>query len=166
MTEVWFSGEAMIRRTILYSVVLSLLLGGGAAGFDSGDVTAEARRGFEEILDLWRAEDFEGLYGRLEHPPDRGWEYFAQRIVYASRVPACCWEKLQDITTTAIDENRVVITARVGFEVEGVGTRFVTRDFYLRRSGGTWKLPMGVVLDLSEYNMHRIPRKIYERLPD
>jgi hypothetical protein len=55
------------------------------------------------------------------------------------------------------------IRARVKFEVEGVGTRFVVRDFPLHRSNGVWKLPMQVVLELSDYNLQRIPRKIYER---
>jgi hypothetical protein len=47
--------------------------------------------------------------------------------------------------------------------VEGVGTRFVARDFTLHRSNGVWKLPMEIILDLADYNLQRIPRKIYER---
>jgi hypothetical protein len=41
----------------------------------------------------------------------------------------------------------------------------VAGDFHLRRKGGIWKLPLQVVLDLSDYNPQRIPRKIYERQP-
>ncbi|KAF0215924.1 MAG: hypothetical protein FD174_3934 [Geobacteraceae bacterium] len=136
-----------------------------AVGFDPGALGVAARQGFEQILDLWRLEDYEGLYARLEHPPGHGWEYFAQRIVYASRVPACCWEKLQDVKVTVIDQDEVTINAKVGFEVEGVGTRFVTRDFHLRHIAGIWKLPMQDILDLSQYNLQRIPREIYEREP-
>jgi hypothetical protein len=147
------------------AVMLSLLVCTTAAPFTSGAVEASARQGFEQILDLWRSEDYEGLYGRLEHPRGQGWDYFAQRIVYGSRIPACCWEKLQEVTVTVVDQDRVTINARVGFEVEGVGTRFVAGVFHLRRSGGIWKLPLQVVLDLSDYNFQRIPRKIYERQP-
>ena len=80
-----------------------------------------------QILELWRAENYEGLFVRLEHTPEQGWPYFAQRIVYGSRIPACCWEMLQDIRVTVLDAENVVIKARVGFEVEGVGTRQAER---------------------------------------
>ncbi len=141
---------------------LLLLVFCPVAGADSS-TEAAARWGFEQILDLWRAENYEELYNRLERPPDKGWDYFAQRIVYASRLPACCWEKLQDVKTAVLDDDTVIVSARVGFEVEGVGTRFVVRDFALHRRDGVWMLPMGVILDLADYNLQRIPRKIYER---
>jgi hypothetical protein len=126
---------------------------------------AAAQQGFEEILDLWRAERYEELYARLEHTPDKGWPYFAERIVYASRLPACCWEKLQDVQVTVTDPNTVTINAKVGFEAEGFGVRFVVRDFTLRRRNGVWQLPMQLILELANYNIQRIPRKIYEREP-
>lgn len=156
----------MFGRVIAYAFLL-FLVSCPAAGADSGDsAAAEARWGFEQILDFWRAEDYEGLYARLEHPPDKGWEYFAQRIVYASRRPACCWEKLQEVKTTVVNADTVIVSARVGLEVEGAGTRFVVRDFTLHRSDGVWKLPMDVILDLADYNLQRIPRKFYERRLD
>ncbi len=152
----------MARRTLCFAILCLLFVVGQAAGYDTA---AQAQRGLEEILDLWRAEDYEGLYARLEHSDQRGWEYFAERIVYASRIPACCWEKLQDVKARVVDADHVVVSARVGLEVEGVGTRFVTRDFPLHRSAGVWRLPMQVILDLSEYNLQRIPRKVYVREP-
>jgi hypothetical protein len=152
----------MFGRMVAWAALL-LLVSGPATGADSSSTAAAARWGFEQILDLWRAENYEELYDRLEHPPDRGWDYFAQRIVYASRLPACCWEKLQDVKTAVLDDDTVTISARVGFEGEGVGTRFVVRDFTLHRRAGVWTLPMEVVLDLADYNLQRIPRKIYER---
>jgi hypothetical protein len=146
-------------------VLLLLLAFGRAAAFSPHQVTTEARIAFEQILDLWRAEELERLYGRLADPAQKGWGYFAERMVYASRVPACCWEKLQEVSVSARNADHVVISARVGFEVEGVGTRFVTRDFHLQRIDGIWKLPMDDVLNLSAYNFQRIPRKIYQRTP-
>ncbi|HEY6008846.1 MAG TPA: hypothetical protein VIU40_11030 [Geobacteraceae bacterium] len=156
----------MVSKVFRYAVLFLLLVSGPVVGADYGSAATEARRGFEEILDLWRAENYEGLFARLEHPPGKGWEYFAQRIVYASRLPACCWEKLQEVKVTAIDADNVIINARVGFEVEGVGTRYVVQEFHLHRSGGIWKLPLSVILDLADYNIQRIPRKIYERRLD
>ena len=156
----------MIRGVLGYVILLLSLAAVPAPAVSGSGAGAEARRGFEQILDLWRAENYEGLYARLEHPPDKGWEYFAQRIVYASRLPACCWEKLQEVKTAEIDADTVIINARVGFEAEGVGTRFVVREFTLRRSGGVWRLPMQVILDLADCNFQRIPRKVYDRRLD
>jgi hypothetical protein len=136
-----------------------------AAGFNPSDVEESALHGFEKILDLWRAEDYEGLFAHLTHPPEDDWNYFAGRIVYASRIPACCWEQLQNIKLHAAGKDKVVINARLGLEEEGVGTRFVTRDFVLTLVDGVWRMPMRDVLDLSKYNLQRIPRKIYEIEP-
>ena len=153
----------MVRMVLRYAF-LFLLLASSPAGANSGNnVAAEAQQGFKEILDLWRAENYEGLFTRLEHPPDKGWTFFAQRIVYASRIPACCWEMLQEVQTTVFGTDNVMINARVGFEVEGVGTRFVVRDFTLHSNRGVWMLPLQVILDLADYNFQRIPRKVYER---
>lgn len=146
-------------------VLLLLLAFDQAAAFSPHQATTEARIAFEQILDLWRGEELERLYARLDDPTEKGWDYFAERMVYASRVPACCWEKLQNVSISARNADHVVISARVGFEVEGVGTRFVTRDFHLLRINGIWKLPMDDVLDLSAYNFQRIPRRIFQRTP-
>ncbi len=151
----------MFSKAVACAALL-LLVSCPMAGAGSS-TEAAALSGLEQILDLWRAEDYEELYTRLEHPPDKGWDYFAQRIVYASRLPACCWEKLQDVKTSLVSDDTVIISARVGFELEGVGTRFVVRDFTLHRRDGVWMLPMEVILDLANYNLQRIPRKIYER---
>lgn len=153
----------MISRILRHALLLLFLASTPALADNAGFVAVEAQQGFKEILELWRADSYEGLYSRLEHSPEKDWQFFAQRIVYASRIPACCWEMLQDVQVTVLDADNAVIKARVGFEVEGVGTRFVVRDFTLRRSNGMWKLPMHVVLELSDYNLQRIPRKVYER---
>jgi hypothetical protein len=145
-------------------LILLSVLPGGVTGRTVA-TEDEARQGFEQILDLWRGEDYEGLFARLDHPAGQGWGYFAERIVYASRIPACCWEKIQEVGVVVLDENRVVLTAKVGLEVAGVGTRFVTKEFRLRRVAGVWKLPMHEILDLSAYNRQRVPRKVYERQP-
>lgn len=156
----------MVRRALRYAFLLLFLVSTPAAAGSGSNTAAEGQQGFKEVLDLWRAENYEGLFIRLEHPPDKGWAYFAQRIVYASRIPACCWEMLQDVKITVLDADNVTINARVGFEVEGVGTRFLVRDFALHRNRGVWMLPLQVVLDLADYNFQRIPRKVYERQID
>lgn len=156
----------MYRTLLLYAALLLFLLPRPACADRDGVVALQAQLGFKEILVIWRSEDYEGLFARLESTPGRGWGYFAERIVYASRIPACCWEMLQDTRMTVVDGDTVVINARVGMEVEGVGTRFVVRDFELHRVNGVWKLPQHVVLDLADYNFQRLPRRVYERQPN
>ncbi len=153
----------MIGKVLRYALLVLFLALSPVVASSAANVAPEAEQGFREILELWRAENYESLFDRLEHPPGKGWRYFAERIVYASRLPACCWEMLQDVKGTVHDADSVTINARVGFEVEGVGTRFVVRDFRLHRRNGVWKLPLEVVLDLADYNLQRIPRKVYER---
>ncbi len=156
----------MRLKVILTTAALTLFICGSAVIAGAESPEEEARQAFAQILDLWRSEAYEALFARLSHPPDQGWDYFAGHIVYASRIPACCWEMIQDVRATALGRDQVVIHAKVGLEVEGVGTRFVTRDFSLRRVDGIWMLPMLDILDLSQYNLQRIPRLIYERQAD
>lgn len=126
---------------------------------------AEALRGFEEILDLWRGDNYDALYARLVHSPGSDAWKFADQLNHSGRRPACCWEKLQDVTVTVVDQGRVDIFARLGIEVEGVGTRFVTRTFSLVKQGGVWRLPEADVITLAEPNMQRIPKEYLYRSP-
>ncbi|RII25392.1 MAG: hypothetical protein CXR31_14465 [Geobacter sp.] len=117
-----------------------------------------ARQGLEEILDLWRGEEFETLSLRISYSGGISQGSFLERIVYASRVPACCWEKLQDVEAVWLGEGRVSIKARVGLESGGIS--FVKHSFYLVREDGVWKVPAADILALAAPNMQRIPRKI------
>jgi hypothetical protein len=126
-------------------------------------ITGEARRGFEEILDLWRQENFDELYDRLI--PDTGsdrWD-FVDQLNHSARRPACCWEKIAEVTVVYLDDTTVLLTARLGIEVVGFGTRFVTRTFRLVKEAGVWRLPESDILSLAEPNMQRIPREILDR---
>lgn len=126
-------------------------------------VKAEARRGFEEILDLWRDESYEELYERLVHTPGSDFWTFADQMNHSGRKPDCCWERLQDVSVTYISKARVALSARLGIEVEGFGTRFVTRTFNLVKKNGVWKIPEADVISIAEPNMQRIPKGIFYR---
>ncbi|WP_298434038.1 hypothetical protein [Geobacter sp.] len=150
------------RFAVICGLVLALLLPAGAgAGGGRAALLQEARYGFEEILDLWRDGRYDRLYDRTTGDIERG--RFVEQLLYASRIPACCWEKLRDVTVSWAGEGKVSLTATLGMEVEGVGTRFVTRSFLLVRDRGVWKVPAGDILSLAEPNMQRIPREIPER---
>jgi hypothetical protein len=149
-------------RTLWLPILTGFCLMMSVAMLHAGqqDDKEEARRGFEEILDLWRGEEFEQLVTRVIPAAGSSRDYFLVQMVYASRVPACCWEKLQDVEMTWLEEGKVTLAGRVGLEVEGVGIRFVKRSFLLQRDGGVWKVPAVDILTLAEPNMQRIPRKI------
>ena len=127
------------------------------------EVLGEARQGFEQILDLWRQEQYNALYDRLVPAPGSSRWNFIDQLNHSGRRPACCWEKLQEVTSDYLDDTSVLITARLGIEVEGFGTRFVTRTFRLVKKRGIWKLPETDIISLAEPNMQRIPREILIR---
>jgi hypothetical protein len=132
-------------------------------GIAQEQVKAEARLGFEEILELWRDESYEALYDRLVHSPRSDFTTFADQMNHSGRKPDCCWERLQDVSVTFISQSRVALSAKLGIEVEGMGTRFVTRTFHMVKEGGVWKIPEADVISLAEPNMQRIPKEIFYR---
>lgn len=159
MTKILLSAIALVSAFFSFSAWAS------DPNLIQEQVKAEARRGFEEILDLWRGENHEALYYRLVHSSRSTLGTFADQLNHSGRKPACCWEKLQDVSTTFISRSRVDLSATLGIEVEGVGTRFVTRTFSLIQEGGVWKLPEVDVITLAEPNMQRIPKEILYRSP-
>ncbi len=159
-----------MRLILLVSIALAAgLISAGSwaanAAVGRSQVEAEALRGFEEVLELWRGENYDELYYRLI--PSAGsdiWK-FVDLMNHSGRKPACCWEKMQDVKLTYVDQKRVGITAKMGIEVEGVGTRFVTRTFSIVEEEGVWKIPEADIISLAEPNMQRIPREFLERAP-
>lgn len=155
-------GRKMFRKVLGVLILAGCCFLVVAPELLAGQVEDEiaARQGLEEILDLWRGEEFEPLSLRVT-PSDGGSRgYFLERMVYASRVPACCWEKLQDVKVTWQGEGRVSLAARVGLEAEGFGVRFVNHAFSLVREHGVWKVPAADILTLAAPNLQRVPRKI------
>lgn len=122
-------------------------------------VTAEAEQDFREMLTLWRDRRYERLYDRVIPGSHYSRNYFVELLEYSGRRPACCWEQLQDVSTTYVDREHVTLTARLGLEVEGVGTRFVTRSFALVKEEGRWKIPAHDIITLAEPNWQRIPNR-------
>jgi len=129
-------------------------------------VKAEAEQGFIDILSLWRDRHYEQLYNRVIPDSRYTRDNFVELMEYTSRRPACCWEQLQELTARYTDERHVTITARLGLEAEGIGTRFVTSSFYLVKEEGVWKLPARDIITLSEPNWQRIPNRWPVRSPN
>ncbi len=157
----------MILLICLAFAASFIYAGSWAAASDVGreQVEAEALHGFEAILDLWRRDNYEELYSRLIHSSRSDIWTFADLMNHSGRRPACCWEKMRDVRLAYVNRKRVGITARLGIEVEGVGTRFVTRSFSLVKEGRVWKLPESDFISLAEPNMQRIPKELLDRAP-
>lgn len=109
---------------------------------------AEARQGFEQILDLWRDGKYGELYDRTISSGKETKERFVARLAGAPSKPACCWEKMQDVKVSAKKENAVTVRAKVGLEGGG-GTEYKTRSFKLVKEDGVWKISQSDILALS-----------------
>lgn len=141
-------------RKLAMMLTLILVLGAGwpAQGktpyLNEEELKAEARRGFEEILDIWRAGDFGALYERTVPTGRQTKEGFAAKLAAAPLRPACCWEKMQDVKVTVHDESRVTVRARVGFEGGGA-TEFKTKSIRLEKNDAVWRIHQGEILSLA-----------------
>ena len=106
-------------------------------------------RAFELILDLWREGRFSELYDRIIPSGKQSRESFISRLSSSYRKPACCWEKLQDLKITELDERKATLHARVGLEGKDGSTEFISRQFKLHKSAGVWKVSISEITSLS-----------------
>ena len=97
----------------------------------------EVLRDFEKILDLWRDGRYADLYERTTGGKE-GKERFAKRLASATRKPACCWEKMQEVRVSLKSDRAATVRARLGFEGNVSGTDFVTKGIKLKREDNVW----------------------------
>lgn len=141
-------------RKLAMMLTLILVLGAGwpAQGktpyLTEGEEKAEARQGFEEILDLWREGKYGELYERTVPTGKQTKEGFAKKLAAAPLRPVCCWEKMQEVKVTVHDESRVTVRAKVGFEGGGA-TEFKTKSFRLEKNDTVWRIAQGEILSLA-----------------
>ena len=108
----------------------------------------EARQGFEQILDLWREGKYGDIYERTTLSGKETKERFTARLAAAPLKPACCWEKMQDVTVSAKGDSAVMVRAKVGLE-GGMKSESKTRSFKLVKEDGVWKMSQADILSLS-----------------
>ncbi len=128
------------------------------------ELKAEAKAGFEKILDLWRDGKYEEVYARTTVGGKQTKEAFVARLAAAPLRPACCWEKLQDVKVVVKGDSAVTIRAKLGFE--GVGsTEFKTRSFKLAKEEGVWCIAQSDLLSLAgaakKKGVHRKKKTVY-----
>ena len=115
----------------------------------SEELQAESQRGLEEILDLWRDGRFEELYARTMASGRSSKEQFAKKLSSASRKPACCWEKMQEVRVSVKNDSTVTLRAKLGFESGQTGTDYTTRSFKLQKEDGVWCISQSDILSLA-----------------
>lgn len=100
---------------------------------------AEIQRDFETVLDLWRDGRYDELCRRTYLSGNGSREAFIRKLSGSGVRPACCWEKLQEVTVARSGDGRATLHARIGLETGGTVTEQRTRSFRLRREDGVWK---------------------------
>jgi len=113
------------------------------------ELQGEVQRGFEEILDLWRADRFEELYERTNAGGKGSKEQFSRKLSSAGRRPSCCWEKLQEVRISVRNDSSATVRAKLGFEGGTEGTDFITRSFKLQKEDGVWRISQSDILSLA-----------------
>ena len=143
----------MTRLVALAVLILSMVCGGGAVAKEayqpsSDTLAAEIRRDFEAILDVWRDARYDDLFLRTREGKESR-ESFSRKLADATLHPACCWEKIQDVTVTVKGDSSAVVHAKLGFDGASAGTVFKTKSFKLVKEDGLWKLSRSEVLSLA-----------------
>ena len=139
----------------LRAAVLTLILllstnwpSAGASRFTPVDeLKSEAERAFGQALDLWRDGQFAQLYERTKGGRETR-EAFARRLVAAPLKPACCWEKMQEVSVRLDGDSIAIVKAKLGFEGRG-DTEYQTGSFRLVREDDVWLLSRSDIFSLA-----------------
>jgi hypothetical protein len=116
---------------------------------DAESVKSEAVKGFEEILELWRTENYGDLYKRTLISGKDTKESFSKRMAAARLKPSCCWEKMQEVSVRVKSPASVVISAKLGLDAPG-GIVYKTKSFKLNREDDLWCIARADILSLAE----------------
>ncbi len=139
----------IILFTLMFSLFSSYLALAKALYQPAAELQAEAESGFGEILDLWRDGRYAELYDRTLAGGRGGKEQFAKRLAAASKKPACCWEKMQEVKVSVKNDYTVSLRAKVGLEGGQAGTDYTTKSFKLQKEDGVWRISQTDILSLA-----------------
>ncbi|MBI5657020.1 MAG: hypothetical protein HZC44_09520 [Geobacter sp.] len=122
------------------------------------EIVTDSQKAFEEILDLWRAGKYDELYERTRGNGKVAKEDFARRLERATLKPACCWQKVQNLSVHVESDDLASIRATVGLE-GGPEIEFKTRTFKLYREKGRWCIGQTDILSLAGTSKKKSRRK-------
>ena len=141
--------------SLMRAVVLVMFLGGVSQVWGltpylgEEELKAEAQRGVEETLDLWRDGRFEELYNRTLVSGAKTKEQFVRALAAAPLRPVCCWDKIRDVRVSLKGDSAATVRATLGFEGGGQ-TEYKTRPFKLVKEDGVWRMQQKDILSLAE----------------
>ena len=148
--------------TLLFVAVVTLSMplpaAAGRQGADAEALKAAAVRGFEEILDLWRAGNYGELYNRTLISGKDTRESFSNRMAKAPLKPSCCWEKMQEVAVSVRSPTSVVIRAKLGLDAPGE-MAYKTKSFKLNLEDGEWRIARSEILSIAEAGKAKGSRK-------
>lgn len=124
------------------------------------DLKREAQVALDQILDLWRDGKLTELYD-LSLGARTTMEGFTRRLAAAPLKPACCWQKMQEVTVKLQGDTKALVRAKLGFEGRG-GVHFKTKSLKLEKDDGVWRMSRADIFSLAEagagkrgYRAHR-----------
>jgi len=143
-----------MKRIMLLFVVLTSLLSvlpvsARQEVADPDAVKTQAVRAFEQVLDLWRAGDYDRLYDKTTVSGKDTKESFSKRMAGARLKPSCCWEKMQDVVVHIKSPASVVIRAKLGLDAPGE-MEYKTKSFKMTNEFGEWRIARAELLSLAE----------------
>jgi uncharacterized protein (DUF849 family) len=143
-----------MKRIMLLFVVLTSLLSvlpvsARQEVADPDAVKTQAVRAFEQVLDLWRAGDYDRLYDKTTVSGKDTKESFSKRMAGARLKPSCCWEKMQDVVVHIKSPASVVIRAKLGLDAPGE-MEYKTKSFKMINEFGEWRIARAEILSLAE----------------
>jgi uncharacterized protein (DUF849 family) len=143
-----------MKRIMLLFVVLTSLLSvlpvsARQEVADPDAVKTQAVRAFEQVLDLWRAGDYDRLYDKTTVSGKDTKESFSKRMAGARLKPSCCWEKMQDVVVHIKSPASVVIRAKLGLDAPGE-MEYKTKSFKMTNEFGEWRIARAEILSLAE----------------
>lgn len=138
--------------TAVITVIILSLCSGTASARNSyqsdGDAESSARAAFESILDLWRDGRFDQLYERTQRSGKKAKEDFVRKMENGVYRPACCWQKMQDVTVHIENGDFASVRAKIGLE-GGSDITYKTRSYKMVREGDVWRISQSDLLSLA-----------------
>lgn len=152
-----------MRYLIVTVIAMILAIACGTACAKSAyqseeEAASSAQAAFEEILDLWRDGRYDDLYDRTQLSGKVAREDFARRLEDASTKPACCWQKLQDVTVHVENNDFAVVRAKIGLEGDG-DISYKTRSYKLVRERNVWRISQADLFYLAGAKKKRSGKK-------
>jgi hypothetical protein len=148
----------MLLLLAVVTISLPLSVAAGQRVADAEELKSAAVRGFEEILDLWRAGNYGELYNRTLISGKDTRESFSNRMAKAPLKPSCCWEKMQEVSVSVRSPTSVVIRAKLGLDAPGE-MAYKTKSFKLNLEDGEWRIARSEILSIAEARKAKGSRK-------